>query len=85
MPVSACLGGVGRVQNGAVAWPMGVLGGRAGLVERGGGEWSLVARCRPLASLRSLHPMVVPSGHVGEREGVQGEVRAWSLCRLGSR
>jgi hypothetical protein len=29
MPVSASLCGVGHVQNGAVAWPIGVLGGRA--------------------------------------------------------
>jgi hypothetical protein len=37
MPVVACLGGVGRVQSGAVAWPMGALGGNGRLGELGGG------------------------------------------------
>jgi hypothetical protein len=44
------------------------------LVELGGGEWGLVAQCRPVASLRSLSPTVVLSGHVGERERGKGEV-----------
>jgi hypothetical protein len=43
MPVSACLGSVKRMQNGAMAWPMEVLAGRARMVELGGGEWGLVA------------------------------------------
>jgi hypothetical protein len=66
MPVSACLGGVEDMQNGAVAWPMGVLGGRAGLVELGGGEWGLVAQCRPVASPRSSSETVGHSGYAGE-------------------
>jgi hypothetical protein len=66
MPVSACLGGVKRVQNGAVAWPMGVLGGRARLVELGGGEWGLVARCPPVALPRSSSAMVGHFGYAGE-------------------
>jgi hypothetical protein len=37
MPVVACLGGVGRMQSGAVAWPMGALGGNGRLGELGGG------------------------------------------------
>jgi hypothetical protein len=41
-PVSASLGVVGRVQSGAETGPMRGLGGRARLVELGGGAWGLV-------------------------------------------
>jgi hypothetical protein len=54
------------------------------LVKLDGGKWGLVAQCRPLASPRSFRAMVVPSGHAGESESEQGEVGAWSFCRLGS-
>jgi hypothetical protein len=54
------------------------------LVELGGGEWGPVAQCRPVASLRSLSPTAVLSGHVGERERGQGEVGAGFHCMLGS-
>jgi hypothetical protein len=66
MPVLASLGRVGRVQNGAVAWPMGVLGGRAWLVEVGGGEWGLVAQCQLVASPRSSNATVGHSGYAGK-------------------
>jgi hypothetical protein len=66
MPVVACLGGVGRVQSGAVAWPMGLLGGNGRLVERGGGEWGRVAQQRPMASPQSLLPTGVRSGYAGD-------------------
>jgi hypothetical protein len=42
-PVSASLGGVGRVQCVARAWPMGAFGGNGRLGELGGGVWGLVA------------------------------------------
>jgi hypothetical protein len=54
------------------------------LVELDGGKWGLVAQCQPLASPRSFRATVVPLGHAGEGESEQGEVGAWSLCRLGS-
>jgi hypothetical protein len=66
VPVVACLGGAERVQDRAIARPMGALGGRARLVELGGAEWGLVAQCRPVASSRSLWATVVLSGHAGE-------------------
>jgi hypothetical protein len=66
MPVSTCQGGTERVQDRAMAWPMGALGGRAQLVELGGGEWGLVAQCRPVASPRSFRATVVLSGYAGE-------------------
>jgi hypothetical protein len=66
VPVVACLGGVEREQDRAAARPMGALGGRARLVESGGGQWGLVAQCRPVASSRSLWATTVLSGHAGE-------------------
>jgi hypothetical protein len=66
MPVVACLGGAERVQSGAMAWPMGALGGRARLVELGGAEWGLVTQCRPVASSRSLWATGMLSGYAGE-------------------
>jgi hypothetical protein len=66
MPVVACLGGVGRVQSRAVAWPMGLLGGNGRLVERGGGEWGQVAQQRLMATPRILLPTGVRSGYAGE-------------------
>jgi hypothetical protein len=38
VPVVVCLGGAKRVQDRAIAWPMGDLGGRARLVELAGAE-----------------------------------------------
>jgi hypothetical protein len=52
------LGGIWRLQSGAVAWPMEVLGGNGLLVECGGGEWGRVAQCRPVASPRSFRATV---------------------------
>jgi hypothetical protein len=78
MPVVACLGGIGRMQSGAVAWPMGLLGGNGRLVERGGGEWGRVVRCRPVASLRSLNATVGALATSASERG-QGEVRDGSL------
>jgi hypothetical protein len=66
MPVMACLGGTERVQDRAIAWPMGALGGRARLVELGGVEWGLVAQCRLVASSRSLWATGALSGYAGE-------------------
>jgi hypothetical protein len=54
------------------------------LVELDGGKWDLVAQCQPLASPQSFRATVVPSGHANEGKSEQGEVGAWSLCRLGS-
>jgi hypothetical protein len=66
VPVVACLGGMERMQDRAIAWPMGALGGRARLVELGGAEWGLVAQCRPVASSRSLWATGVLSGYADE-------------------
>jgi hypothetical protein len=66
VPVSTCQGGAERVQDRAIAWPMGALGDRARLVELDGGEWGLVAQCRPVASPRSFRATVVLSGYAGE-------------------
>jgi hypothetical protein len=37
VPVSTCQGGAERVQDRAIAWPMGALGGNGRLGELGGG------------------------------------------------
>jgi hypothetical protein len=66
VPVVACLGSAERMQDRAIAWPMGALGGRAQLVELGGAEWGLVVQCRPVASSRSLWAMGALSGYAGE-------------------
>jgi hypothetical protein len=50
VPVMACQGGAERMQDRAIACPMGALGSRARLVELGSAEWGLVAQCRPVAS-----------------------------------
>jgi hypothetical protein len=44
------------------------------LVELGGGEWGLVAQCRPAASPRSFSAMGVRPGLAGEEERGPGEV-----------
>jgi hypothetical protein len=66
------------VQSRAVAWPMEVLGGNGRLVERGGGEWGRVARCRLVASPRSSSATVGALAMSASERG-QGEVRAGSL------
>jgi hypothetical protein len=66
MPVVACQGGAERMQDRAIAWPMGALDSRARLVDLGGAEWGLVAQCRPVASSRSLWAMGALSGYTGE-------------------
>jgi hypothetical protein len=52
---------------------MGFLGGRAGLVLRGGGEWGLVVRFRPVASPRSSSATVGALATSASEKG-QGEV-----------
>jgi hypothetical protein len=66
------------VQSGPVAWPMGLLGGNGRLVDRGGGEWGRVARCRPVASSRSSSATVGALATPVSERG-QGEVSVGSL------
>jgi hypothetical protein len=69
------LGDIWRLQSGAMAWPMGALGGNGRLVESGGGEWGWVAHQRPMASPRSFRATVGALATSASERG-QGEVRA---------
>jgi hypothetical protein len=74
MPLSASSGVPGMSRARARAGSSVGLVGRRRLVELDGGKWGLLARGLALASLLSLSPTGVCSGHADERGRGQGDV-----------